>query len=449
MIFWLTTQLKSEILPKVMLMNVVLIVTSVMMAMPVFADIESVPNHITVYDNREKNLKITEISLSYDFTSMSVLVENIHANISFRIEHELNPEDTFNEHIEITATDGMGNVSETVNIKNPFYISEITETVPESELESIQGSLTVTGSNEVEKEIKPVLLDNESLSENSGFNTTGWASVVDNSVSGNKEFFIVRSETGNEFYIVIDRENGKDNVYFLNAVTEWDLLGLTEKYEVPNNLNPNISNDIIDGSPNNSTIPVEPQENNENKNAQSEAEVNNATITMPETPKKGSSSIFGTILLILFAGAASAYFYFFKFKRKHHKTSNEEFLPDDYGDESEDEDESENDSIVEDEDEENNDDEHDTDDYDKKESTTDVTQSNETTSPVNLGKSMNGTNNAVDSADNIASSSDDIDDGINFTDEDIGDIDYDEEIDEDEILGSLGGFEDEEEDNTV
>ena len=435
MISWLTTRLKSEILPKAVLLNVVIIVTSSIMAMPIFADTENLPNRITVYDNREKSLKITEISLSYDFTSMSVLVENIHTNISFRIEHELNPEDTFNEHIEITATDEVGNVSETVNIKNPFYISEIMETVPESELESIQGSLTVTGSNEVEKEVKPVLLDNESLSENSGFNTTGWASIVDNSVSGNKEFFIVRSETGNEFFIVIDRENGKDNVYFLNAVTEWDLLGLTEKYEVPNNLNPNASSDIVDGSINNSTVSVEPQENSENKNGQSETEANNATTTMTETPKKGSSGIVGTIILILFAGAVSAYFYFFKFKRKNHKTNNEEFLPDNYGDyedENDDEDESENNNIAEGVDDENNDEEHDTDDYAKAENISDVAQSSQSKSTTNLEKDVGSTNNAV-----------------SFTDEDIGDIDYDEEIDEDEILGSLGGVEDEGEDTTV
>ena len=46
-----------------------------------------------------------------------------------------------------------------------------------------------------------------------------------------KEFFTVTTADGNTFYLVIDRQRGSENVYFLNTVTEADLLALAEKDE--------------------------------------------------------------------------------------------------------------------------------------------------------------------------------------------------------------------------
>jgi len=59
----------------------------------------------------------------------------------------------------------------------------------------------------------------------------GAATVIDNVfIEGNGlEFFTFSTEAGNVFYLVIDRMRTRDNVYFLNAVTEWDLLPLAEK----------------------------------------------------------------------------------------------------------------------------------------------------------------------------------------------------------------------------
>jgi len=59
----------------------------------------------------------------------------------------------------------------------------------------------------------------------------GTATVIDNVfIEGNGlEFFTFSTEAGNVFYLVIDRMRTRDNVYFLNAVTEWDLLPLAEK----------------------------------------------------------------------------------------------------------------------------------------------------------------------------------------------------------------------------
>ena len=57
----------------------------------------------------------------------------------------------------------------------------------------------------------------------------GQGTVLDNvSSADGKEFFTITTPAENVFYLVIDRERDGENVYFLNAVTETDLLALAE-----------------------------------------------------------------------------------------------------------------------------------------------------------------------------------------------------------------------------
>jgi len=61
------------------------------------------------------------------------------------------------------------------------------------------------------------------------FTPPGTGTVVDNATSGDgKEFFTIQTEDGNVFFLIIDRQRGVDNVYFLNAVTVEDLLSLAQ-----------------------------------------------------------------------------------------------------------------------------------------------------------------------------------------------------------------------------
>lgn len=61
------------------------------------------------------------------------------------------------------------------------------------------------------------------------FTPEGQASVVDHATDGDgKEFYTFSTPEGNVFYLVIDRQRDSDNVYFLNAVTEADLMALAE-----------------------------------------------------------------------------------------------------------------------------------------------------------------------------------------------------------------------------
>lgn len=64
------------------------------------------------------------------------------------------------------------------------------------------------------------------------FTLEGQATVTDNAVEADgKEFYTFTTPEGNVFYLVIDHGRESENVYFLNAVTETDLLALSAKEE--------------------------------------------------------------------------------------------------------------------------------------------------------------------------------------------------------------------------
>ena len=66
------------------------------------------------------------------------------------------------------------------------------------------------------------------------FTPSGTGTVVDNATDEDgKEFFTITTPAENVFYLVIDRPRGTENVYFLNAVTEADLLALAEQTGEP------------------------------------------------------------------------------------------------------------------------------------------------------------------------------------------------------------------------
>ena len=76
--------------------------------------------------------------------------------------------------------------------------------------------------------------DPEPPAEPKPFTPSGTGTVVDNATDEDgKEFFTIQTPAENVFYLVIDRQRGTENVYFLNAVTEADLLALAELPDEP------------------------------------------------------------------------------------------------------------------------------------------------------------------------------------------------------------------------
>lgn len=54
--------------------------------------------------------------------------------------------------------------------------------------------------------------------------------MVDNaSDEQGKEFYTIMTPDENVFYLIIDKQRDSENVYFLNAVTESDLMALAQK----------------------------------------------------------------------------------------------------------------------------------------------------------------------------------------------------------------------------
>lgn len=62
----------------------------------------------------------------------------------------------------------------------------------------------------------------------------GQGEILDHLTSGdNIEFITINTPSGSIFYLVIDHTRSSNNVFFLNPVTEWDLLTLAAVAELP------------------------------------------------------------------------------------------------------------------------------------------------------------------------------------------------------------------------
>ena len=84
-------------------------------------------------------------------------------------------------------------------------------------------------SSEPQEETPPAQTEAQPETQNP-FSTDGTGTVVDNATDEEgKEFYTITTPDENIFYLVIDKQKTTDNVYFLNAVTEADLLPLAEK----------------------------------------------------------------------------------------------------------------------------------------------------------------------------------------------------------------------------
>lgn len=90
-------------------------------------------------------------------------------------------------------------------------------------------SLSVTAyaqSSEPAEETAPEVVEETTAKP---FTPEGTGTVVDNATDEDgKEFFTITTPNENVFYLVIDRQRSEQNVYFLNAVTEKDLLALAK-----------------------------------------------------------------------------------------------------------------------------------------------------------------------------------------------------------------------------
>jgi len=137
----------------------------------------------------------------------------------------------------------------------------------------------------------------------------GTGTVIDNVTNENNiEFFTITSANGNIFFLIIDRQRDTENVYFLNAVTERDLLALAE--ESGDDINAWGSSStpppIIPGTP---TTPTTPE-------LEVDTEPEYVPEPEPEQSGGGMGMVITLIILALGGGAAGYYFKIYKPKQQ-------------------------------------------------------------------------------------------------------------------------------------
>ena len=150
--------------------------------------------------------------------------------------------------VSIYAKDYAGNRSDVVKLDNPYYKEPAPEkkpatTAPQSpsgtqtkppKEEKPSGSNAATpsgGGNSSGSDNSTGQQENTSAIPEGAFTPEGTGTVQDNisGTDGEKQFYTITTDAGNVFYLVIDGKREDNNVYFLNGVTESDLMALAEK----------------------------------------------------------------------------------------------------------------------------------------------------------------------------------------------------------------------------
>lgn len=164
------------------------------------------------------------------------------------------------EEFAVQAVDKAGNQSRLVLVKNPIYKELQKEQHEEKEEQKKEECVPQT---QTEKETCPEQVKASETkpsvpSDTAGSNASnqkdytvsatvpkqteqraeipltpnGQATVLDHATGEDgKEFFTITTANNNVFYLIVDRQREEENVYFLNAVTETDLLSLAQADE--------------------------------------------------------------------------------------------------------------------------------------------------------------------------------------------------------------------------
>ncbi|MDL2324633.1 DUF4366 domain-containing protein [Ruminococcaceae bacterium OttesenSCG-928-A16] len=131
----------------------------------------------------------------------------------------------------------------------------------------------------------------EPTPEPNPFTPAGTGTVIDNATDADgKEFYTIMTPSENVFYLIIDRQRETENVYFLNAVTEQDLMALAE-----------VSPDTGESAIPDSSTAEPPAAADPDPEPEPEAE--------PEPEKGGGMGMMIVVVLIVLAGGGAAYYF--------------------------------------------------------------------------------------------------------------------------------------------
>ncbi|MGC6175167.1 DUF4366 domain-containing protein [Lacrimispora sp. 38-1] len=159
-------------------------------------------------------------------------------------------------------------------------------------------------------EVTEAQATSETTSDPNPFTPAGTGTVVNTATDEDgKQFYTITTPDENVFYLVIDLQREQDNVYFLNAVTEKDLLALAEKSEdTEENETAAIST-------------LEPESN-------SKTDINSGTAseTSTESEQKNNPTMLLLVLaVVLIGGGAGYYFKIYRPKQEQAALAEDEF----------------------------------------------------------------------------------------------------------------------------
>ena len=179
----------------------------------------------------EENKKILSVDAVWlDGDTLHINVRDADTGVSQALELDLRKYVDNSEYVSVQAIDRGGNESNVIYFKNPYYNTPTPAVTP---VQDNQGTITLAANEPKTDEavsISPIP-DVTAVKDNSKpFTLDGTGTVIDNAGnSDGKEFFSIKSDDGNEFYLIVDRQKTSENVYLLNPVTNEDLAALAKK----------------------------------------------------------------------------------------------------------------------------------------------------------------------------------------------------------------------------
>ena len=241
-----------------------------------------------------------------------------------KLNVQLTQKDFTTKQIEITATDGAGNVSEKYVIQNPYYEWAVRQAQQQN---AENGSMNTSDpATQAEETTSPLPQDAQASEPTEARGTvdervvtgieeeleqTGETAetITQTATDGTREFYTISTKSGKIFYLVIDNSKSQDNVYFLTEVSEKDLMNFT------------LSDTVT--LPEADTVYAEPEQTEPEPTTVPETEEpETEEVQMPE-----DKSPVGSYLLIglIAAGALGAGYYFKVYKPKHEYDDEDEY----------------------------------------------------------------------------------------------------------------------------
>lgn len=266
--------------------------------------------------------------------------------------------------VSVYAVDYAGNRSDAVKFNNPYYKEpEPTETPDVQSVQSQASSSGSTGAQSANSGSGASSTGSASGStitqssgnggtENSGssssdssesvssipegaFTPEGTGTVLDEATGegDDKQFYTITTEAGNVFYLIIDGKRDSNNVYFLNGVTEADLMALAEKSDGSVSVIPAAEvctcTEKCEAGQVNTSCPVCKNDLSGCTGKEKPAEPEEPA--EPEQPKKDTGSV-GTIIFIIVALlAVGGVSYYVKIVRPKQQTADEDEFDEDDG----------------------------------------------------------------------------------------------------------------------